>query len=43
MKQEEPYWTYINEYRRYHGNRYQLYMSGEWMDVNFKGYESNPH
>ena len=27
-------WKYINEYRRYKGNNYQLYMNGEWKDIN---------
>lgn len=27
-------WIYIDEYRRYKGNRHQLYMNGEWIDIN---------
>lgn len=39
---ENQGWTYVSEYRRYKGNRHQLYMGGEWIDVNFKFNESNP-
>lgn len=35
-------WIYVSEYRRYKGNRHQLYMGEEWIDVNFKLNESNP-
>ena len=27
-------WIYTEKYRRYKGNRYQLYMNGEWKDIN---------
>jgi len=42
---KKVYWEYVNEFRRYHKGppyRHQLYMSGDWVDVNFN-HESNPH
>jgi len=41
---KKVYWEYVNEFRRYHKGppyRHQLYMSGDWVDVNFN-HESNP-
>ncbi len=33
MKTEEIDWTYINEFRRYNGNRHQIYFEGTWIDI----------
>ena len=30
----EQEWTYINEFRRYKGNQYQLYFEGQWININ---------
>jgi hypothetical protein len=33
MKTKEIDWTYVDEFRRYKGNRHQLYFEGTWIDI----------
>ncbi len=36
MKPKADDWTYINPFRRYRENQYQLYFEGRWIPINLE-------